>query len=70
MPDLAIIDVALDTIGSAYAEFSEGKKGSLEPGKFADLIVWHDDPWSLEPIDLMDATIDLTMIGGKIVHQV
>jgi len=58
------------TMGSAYAEFAEQKKGSLEPGKFADLIVWHDDPYTVEPIDLMHVTIDLTMVGGKIVHQI
>jgi hypothetical protein len=58
------------TMGSAYAEFAENKKGSLEVGKFADLIVWHDDPHGVEPIDLPDVTIDLTMVGGKVVHQV
>lgn len=57
------------TMGSAYAEFAENKKGSLELGKFADLIVWHDDPHSVKPVELPDLTIDLTMVGGKIVHQ-
>jgi len=57
------------TMGGAYSEFMEDKKGSLEVGKFADLIVWHDDPWSVEPVDLPDVTIDMTMVGGKIVHQ-
>jgi len=58
------------TMGGAYAEFAEHKKGSLELGKFADLIVWNDDPYTVEPIDILDLTIDLTMVGGKIVHQV
>jgi predicted amidohydrolase YtcJ len=57
------------TMGSAYSEFAEKKKGSLEVGKFADLIVWHDDPHSVQPIDLPDVTIDITMVGGKVVHQ-
>ena len=57
------------TMGSAYSEFAENKKGSLEVGKFADLAVWHDDPYSVEPIDLPELTIDLTMVGGRIVHQ-
>src|SRR3990172_5246743 len=39
-------------MGGAYADFAEGKKGSLEPGKFADLAVWHDDPYTIA--DLMD----------------
>jgi predicted amidohydrolase YtcJ len=58
------------TMGGAYADFAEGKKGSLEPGKFADLIVWHDNPYSVEPAELINLTVDLTMVGGKVVHQV
>jgi len=58
------------TMGGAYADFAESKKGSLEPGKFADLIVWHDDPYALKPADLLNATIDLTVIGGKVVYQI
>jgi predicted amidohydrolase YtcJ len=57
------------TMGGAYADFAESKKGSLEPGKFADLIVWHDDPYALKPADLFKSTIDLTMVGGKAVYQ-
>jgi len=57
------------TMGGAYADFAESKKGSLEPGKFADLIVWHDDPYTLKPADLLKSTIDLTIVGGKVVHQ-
>jgi predicted amidohydrolase YtcJ len=58
------------TMGGAYADFAENKKGSLEPGKFADLAVWHDNPYSAKPADLLNLTIDLTMVGGKVVHQV
>jgi predicted amidohydrolase YtcJ len=57
------------TMGGAYADFAENEKGSLEPGKFADLAVWHDDPYALKPADLLKSTIDLTMVGGKVVHQ-
>jgi predicted amidohydrolase YtcJ len=56
------------TMGGAYADFAENKRGSLEAGKMADLIVWHDDPYSVAPKDIVDLKIDLTMVGGKIVH--
>ncbi len=57
------------TMGGAYADFAENKKGSLEPGKFADLAVWNDNPYTVKPVDILDLTIDLTMVGGKVVHQ-
>jgi predicted amidohydrolase YtcJ len=71
-PDQALtMDEAMyaHTMGGAYADFAESKKGSLEPGKFADLIVWHDDPYTASPKDFMKLTIDLTVVGGKVVYQ-
>lgn len=72
-PDQALtIEEALyaHTMGGAYADFAEGKKGSLEPGKFADLVVWHDDPYSVRAADIIKLTIDMTVVGGKVVYQV
>jgi predicted amidohydrolase YtcJ len=71
-PDQALtIEEAMvaHTMGGAYADFAENKKGSLEPGKFADLIVWHDNPFTVAPADLLNLTVDLTMVGGKVLHQ-
>ena len=71
-PEQALtIDEAMyaHTMGGAYADFAENIKGSLEPGKFADLIVWSDNPYSVSTIEILDLTIDLTMVGGRIVHQ-
>ena len=58
------------TMAGAYADFAEDKKGSLEPGKLADLTVWHDNPYTVATEDILNLAIDLTMVGGKIVHQV
>lgn len=57
------------TMAGAYADFAENVKGSLEPGKFADVIVWHDNPYTAAAEDIVNLKIDLTMVGGKIVYQ-
>jgi len=57
------------TMGSAVAGHEEQVKGSLEPGKFADLAVWNEDLTSIRAADILHATVALTMIGGEIVYQ-
>jgi predicted amidohydrolase YtcJ len=57
------------TMGAAYAAHEENIKGSLEPGKFADVTVWTEDPYNLPVERLYNTTIDLTMVGGMIVYQ-
>lgn len=58
------------TLGSAYASFDENIKGSLEPGKLADLVVWQDDPTTLAAIDLAQIeTVAMTFINGVLQHQ-
>lgn len=56
------------TMGSAYAAFEESTKGSIEPGKRADLAVWTSDPSQMDLKGLFDATIDMTYVGGKQVY--
>ena len=58
------------TENGAYLTFDEDKKGSLEPGKFADLAVLSADPLLVAEPAIRDITADMTMVGGKIVHQV
>ena len=53
----------------AYLTFDEGKKGSLEPGKLADLAVLTADPLTVDEAELRDIAAAMTMVGGKIVHE-
>jgi hypothetical protein len=46
----------------------EGKKGPIEVGQLADLIVPDRDYFSCAEADIADATSDLTMVGGKVVY--
>ena len=57
------------TLTAAYSEFTENDKGSLEPGKFADLAVLSQDIFSVPPPELPKTESLLTMVGGKIVYD-
>jgi len=57
------------TLTSAYAEFAEKDKGSLEPGKLADLAVLSQDIFTVDASDLPKTESLLTMVGGKIVYD-
>jgi predicted amidohydrolase YtcJ len=57
------------TLTAAYAEFAEKDKGSLEPGKLADLAVLSQDIFTV-PAQALPATESvLTMVGGKTVYD-
>ena len=65
------LDDALDlyTRGSAYAEFADDRKGTLEPGKLADLAVFAADLFNIEPRRILTTPVDLTMVGGRVVFE-
>ncbi len=56
------------TMGSAYAEFQEKEKGSITPGKLADMILLSDDIFSINPEAIKNVTVEMTMVGGKVVY--
>ena len=57
------------TINGAYASFEENIKGSIEPGKLADLVVLTQDPFKTEPSALTEIGVERTMVGGKWVFE-
>jgi predicted amidohydrolase YtcJ len=57
------------TLTSAFAEFAEKEKGSLEPGKLADLAVLSQDIFTVDASDLPKTESLLTMVSGKIVYD-
>ncbi len=54
------------TIEGAYALFRDEEVGSLEAGKFADLIVLSGNPTTIDPLDIRDLEVWMTMVGGKV----
>jgi predicted amidohydrolase YtcJ len=57
------------TAGGAFAEGAEHEKGTLTPGKFADLVVLSEDVLHLPPSEVRNARVDLTIVGGQVVYE-
>jgi predicted amidohydrolase YtcJ len=58
------------TVNNAWAEGEEDRKGRITAGLLADLAVWDRDPFTVQPRELKDRRILLTVIAGRIVHDV
>lgn len=54
------------TASAAYAAFEESLKGTLTPGKLADIVVLSQDVLSVPEEDMLQARVDYTIVGGKV----
>jgi hypothetical protein len=59
--------LAAFTAGSAYVNHIDNEVGSIRPGMLADIAILSADPFELE--DLAEVEVDLTMVGGQVVHR-
>ncbi len=57
------------TIDAAWQEHDENLKGSIEPGKFADLVILGQNPLTIDPLKIRDIPILETIVGGKSVYK-
>ena len=57
------------TLGSAYAEFQEDVKGSIESGKLADFIMLSEDIFAIPAADTPKAKVLMTVVNGRIVYE-
>ncbi len=57
------------TWGSAYAEFQEKAKGTLEIGKVADVIILSDDIFTIDPVKIGQAKVLTTIMDGRVVFE-
>ncbi|MGE3343995.1 MAG: amidohydrolase family protein, partial [Vicinamibacterales bacterium] len=57
------------TLWAAFAGFEEHQKGSLTPGKLADITVLTKDITTVPDDQIRDAKVAYTIVGGKVVFQ-
>jgi hypothetical protein len=56
-------------VGSAYASFDENLKGSIEPGKLADMAVLSDDVLEIRPESIDKTRVVMTVFDGKVIYS-
>jgi predicted amidohydrolase YtcJ len=57
------------TMGSAYGEFQDQVKGSITPGKLADMVLLSDDIFGIDPKLIREVKVDATIVGGSVVYS-
>jgi predicted amidohydrolase YtcJ len=61
--------IELYTLGSAYAEFMEDRKGMLKVGYLADMVIMNNDLMTIPHDQIMKSKVDYTIVGGKVVFK-
>jgi predicted amidohydrolase YtcJ len=61
--------LAAYTLNNATAAFEEDYKGTLTPGKYADMVVLSQDLLTVEEVRIPDTTVDMTIVGGQVRYQ-
>ena len=57
------------TRNGAFLTREEKIKGTLEPGKLADMVVLPEDPLSISPEKILAMKVDMTIVGGRILYD-
>jgi predicted amidohydrolase YtcJ len=57
------------TLDAAYSAFEENVKGSLEPGKLADIAILSEDVTAIPAIKIRDVNTEATIVGGKVLYK-
>jgi predicted amidohydrolase YtcJ len=57
------------TMNGAYASFEENIKGSLTPGKLADIVILDSDPHDVDPDSIVDIKVLQTILGGRTTYE-
>ena len=58
------------TVGSAFAEFQENEKGTIAPGKLADLVILTQDIFKIDPKEIEKVKVVTTIMDGRVIYEV
>ncbi|MCF8222245.1 MAG: amidohydrolase [Bacteroidales bacterium] len=61
--------IRLYTLGSAYSQFMEDRKGMIKEGYLADMVITDKDLMSIDEDQIMKTKVDYTIVGGKVVFD-
>jgi predicted amidohydrolase YtcJ len=61
--------LALYTVNAAFASFEEDIKGTITPGKLADMVVLSGNPLTALPEQLKDIKVEMTIVGGRVAWE-
>jgi predicted amidohydrolase YtcJ len=61
--------VAAYTANNAYGSFLENEVGTIEPGKYADLAVLSDDIFTIDPAEIENVQVEMTLVEGEVVFE-
>jgi predicted amidohydrolase YtcJ len=61
--------IELYTLGGAYGEFMEDRKGKIKEGFLADLVIFNQDLMKIPADMIMKSKVDITIVGGKVVYE-
>jgi len=61
--------IELYTLGSAYAEFMEDRKGMIKKGYLGDVVIFNNDLMTIPHDQIMRTKVDYTIVGGKVVYK-
>ena len=61
--------IELYTLGSAYAEFMEDRKGKIKEGYLGDVVIFNNDLMTIPHDQIMTSKVDFTIVGGKVVYK-
>ena len=61
--------IELYTLGSAYSEFMEDRKGMIKVSYLGDVVMFNNDLMTIPPDQIMSTKVDFTIVGGKVVYE-